>query len=195
MTTLVGLHCAGQGTWIGADSQTTADNLRMGPVSKWVRKGRWAVGCAGNLRTLYLMQTESDGLLDGVRSVDEVLRRLERLMANHNYAAATLEPFGPPSWGQSFLIASDEGLWDIDISLSVLPIPSGTLWACGSGRDFALGAGHAAAEADPDRRVRAAMDAAITYDVLTGHGMFIDHLVPIASADKSRDRRKKPLAR
>lgn len=194
MTTLVGLHCEGQGTWIGADSQTTADNLRMGPVGKWVRKGRWAVGCAGNLRTLNLMQAETDGLLDGVRSAEEVVRRLERLMNNHNYAAATLEPFGPPAYGQSFMIASDEGLWDIDISLSVLRIPSGTVWATGSGRDFALGAGFACAEADPVQRVRVAMQAAMAYDILTGHSIVTDYLTA-GTEEKSRDRRKKSLAR
>lgn len=199
MTTLVGLHYPGRGTWFGSDSRATSDNLKIGPIVKWVRHGRWAVGCAGDLKTLNIMQTETDALLNGARSASEISKRMERMLATHNFSAAS-DGFGPPAWGQSFLIASDEGLWDMDMTLSLFQVPGGTLWATGSGRDFALGAGFASVEEkDPRRRVELAVNAAMTFDVMSGHGAHIDHLEPHravkphASVKISTPRRKKAL--
>jgi hypothetical protein len=184
MTTLAGLHRSGLGTWIGADSRATSDNLKIGPISKWVRVGGWAIGCAGDLKTINIIRSESAMLFEPTNDPQVIVQRLERMMIKHNYTAATDGPFGPPAWGQSFLLASPDGLWDLDGHLSVFPVPADTVWAAGSGRDFALGAGLASAqlsECAPADRVRLAIEAAMAYDVMSGHGGWFDHLTAPAS--------------
>lgn len=191
MTTLAGLHIPGKGTWIASDSQATSDNLKIGPVGKWVRRGAWAVGCAGDFKTICVMQGQTDTLLNGATSAGEVVQRLEKLLVTNNFAAGSDGPFGPPIWGQSFLIASDHGLWDVDMSLGLFAVPANTLWAAGSGRDFALGAGFGAAQ-NPDaaERVRLAIEAAMAFDVMSGHGGWFDHIASETTipAKKARNR-------
>jgi hypothetical protein len=201
MTTLAGLHIPGLGTWIGADCRVTADNLKLGPIIKWVKRNDWAIGCAGDLKTLNILQSESALLLEPTKDPHQIVHRLEKVMVKHNYSAATDGPFGPPAWGQQFLVASPLGLWDVDNQLSVFRVPDDTLWAVGSGRDFALGAGFAERRAvsnSPGECVRLAIEAAITYDVLSGHGGWFDHLTPAAKCSTARSisarNRKKALA-
>jgi ATP-dependent protease HslVU (ClpYQ) peptidase subunit len=180
MTTLVGLYIPEKGSWIASDGQTTMNMMKAGSVQKWVRHGRWAVGCAGDLKTLTLMQADVEQLLHGVNSIGDVVKRIERMLVSHNYTAATDGPFGPPAWGQNFLVASDDGLWDIDLTLSVFPVSPNTVWSVGSGREFSLGAGFATPEIEPAERVRLALGAAYKFDAMTGMEPFYDHIPSVA---------------
>jgi hypothetical protein len=192
MTTLAGLHIPGQGTWIGADRRITSDNVKLGPVCKWVTRGEWAIGCAGDYKTLNVLQAEAALVLEATKDPQHIVHRLEKAMVKHNFSAATDGPFGPPAWGQSFLLASPDGLWDLDEQLSVFRVPDETLWATGSGRDFALGAGHAARQdsgSSPADCVRLAIEAALTFDVMSGHGGWFAHLPPAEKTSCAKTRK------
>lgn len=196
MTTLAGLHIPDKGTWIGADRRASSEGLKIGPVQKWTRWGDWAIGCAGDLKTLDLVRAEISLLLDAVRQASDVIPRLERLLVKHNYTAATDGPFGAPAWGQSFLLASNHGLWDIDMQLSLFPVPHDTVWAAGSGRDFALGAGMALDNTHaPEVRVQAALLSAMHYDPMSGHGVWLDHIAPDATRKNPPAKRKSAIAK
>jgi len=195
MTTLVGLHLEGRGTWIAADQMVSGDGIKSGPVQKWtLGPGGYAIGAAGSARTLNLLDDEGDRLMRGNPTPGQVVMRLRAALEHYGFAPGIPGGVGPQIWGQNIILASPVGLWALDQSFFIWPIQSGQLWADGSGRDFAIGAGHMTRDhEDPAYRVVSAVEAASTYDENSGMGVFVHHLTPAQIAPKPVKKLTKPV--
>lgn len=181
MTTLVGIHIPGVGTYFGSDRQLTINGMPMGPRIKWVRHNGWACGVAGHGRTLDLMERFKSDLLE-IENPFDFTENVRAMMGEFDFGSDAAESgLGAPVYGQHFMLASRDGLWDIDMSLCAFKVPDNTLWACGSGQDYALGAAYLAPRLtdDPRDQLREMILAATKYDPSTGFEPYID-LVDIA---------------
>lgn len=183
MTTLVALHIDGKGTWIGSDRMLTG-SVKSEVQSKWaVHPNGFAIGTAGAARALNILEVECDTLLQGRPPPNEFIRRLRAVLEGHGYVPMVESP-GPQIWGQDFLLASPNGIWAIDPALFIHHVPANKLWAEGSGRDYAFGAGYMTeGHEDPLFRVTSALDAAANFDDATGSGAWVAHLSPAMLQD------------
>ena len=195
MTTLVGLHVPGQGTWFGSDTGFSTAELRIPGIPKWIQNSRWALGAAGDAYTIELITLNRDALLRGAYPRDVSLA-LQKMMKDDGYSPKTPSEGGAVTWGQTFLLASSTGLWSIDETLNACPMPAHLLWAEGSGQSYALGAGLAAQAlaAKPAERVRLALQASCQFDLLSSQPLFTGALIEGATETPARRQKKHPGA-
>ena len=99
--------------------------------------------------------------------------RAEKLFANFN----TDNEEGPKCYGQEMILATPGKVWSITAELSYIEIPKGLLWADGSGRGYALGAGYAFS-GKPEAAVLVAIEAAINFDKSCGGEAIVECLAP-----------------
>ncbi|MBW8269288.1 hypothetical protein [Caldovatus aquaticus] len=173
----------GGGTWVGSDTVVCADNIRHAFGPKWVVRAPWAIGVAGHLRAANVLFRGAETLLEGLSGPDEFALRARALLQADGFRGGA-EERGPLDLAQTLLLARPGGVWAIGADFSILPVPAGTVWAEGSGREVALGAGHAllrAAEAE-GRRVdgaavlRHTLETAIALDITCGGEAWIREL-------------------
>ena len=159
------------GTWIGSDTTVCSDNIRQSFGPKWTVRPPWAIGVAGHLRAANVLFRGADALLQGLSDPDEfALRARAHLQADGFHGAA--DERGPVDLSQIVMLAHPEGVWSIGADFSVLPVPPGELWAEGSGREVALGAGYALLRAGSGMGggeiLRRTLEAAIALDITCG---------------------------
>ncbi len=179
MSVIVALPADGdRPTWIGSDSMVHAGSLRL-TGRKWVVQGPWAVGVAGHLRTVNLIEQHAGDLFTDVADAFDFSCRMRAVLQQDGYQDAE-DGRGPVELGQSFLLARQSGVWTIGNDFSVIRIPAGQLWAEGTGRELALGAAHALMAVRPrpseSEIVRAAIEAAIAFDSSCGGPVWIEQL-------------------
>ena len=82
-------------------------------------------------------------------------------------------------WGM--FVHKDGGIWDFDSRLTLTPVAPDTMWARGSGGDFALGADHVAKAAgqSAEARMKSAVAAAMALDISCPGAPIIERFVPI----------------
>lgn len=183
MTTIAALHKPGWGTAIGSDRMVSNGAYKTYLVDgKWVRHGDWAVGVAGSLRTLVLVQEHADELFDELASPFEFGQRVIAMFEAFGYTGD--QEMGPKAYGSAMLLACPAGLWDFDGTVTPIPAPANTLIAAGSGDAYAIGAGFGMGEGgDPLRRVARGVAAGIAFDPSSGGEVWIGAL----RRRKSRD--------
>ena len=182
MTVVCAVHHEGDGTWIGSDTYCTCGNgLIPSDVPKWFGAHGWAIGQSGDRFTHNLIDHEVDGLFHKCKDIFEASRRLIVLFdenkMNHND-----EP-GARSFNQELIICGPKNLkrpiWHIGPDMCFAPIPLGTLWAIGSGEEYARGAGYVA-DGGGRERVEAALAAAILYDQGCGGEPYVARLEDVS---------------
>lgn len=181
MTTIAAIHVPDKGTWIGSDRQATGSGLKMMDVDKWTRHGPWAVGMAGTMYQMNLVQENAPALLSRLTSPRAFVRRYRKLMLeNHVEPIRDDDESVMEFWGHNILLASSEGVWNISAEMICHKIAPNTIWAGGSGLPFALGAGGAVLEltGDPERAIEAAVRFAMKHDACSGGTPFFAHLAP-----------------
>ena len=189
MTTLVALHQPGFGTVIGSDRM--ASNMAMKhfmPGGKWVVSNGWAIGAAGNYLTNVLISQHIRNLTVELDGVADLAGRLAQMMKEAGYNTMN-EDNGPALFGQNFLAATVDGVWDIDGSMAYMQGEPGQLVAAGSGEHFALGAGFANARKKPIERIEEALRAALQFDTFSGGEPWIAVMRP----EKEKRRKDVPL--
>jgi ATP-dependent protease HslVU (ClpYQ) peptidase subunit len=173
-------------TWIASDTMVASGNLTLSIGSKWIVRKPWAVGVAGHLRTINVFQHHADELLRDLPDAYEFTRRARDFLKSDGYGEGT-ETDGPSHFGQMLLLACPDTVWTMGADFSVTPLPVDRLWAEGSGRDLAIGAGHALGTVHDglsDRDVvRHAIETAIAYDSICGGTPWMEELVGSASRD------------
>lgn len=172
MTVIVA--CRDGGTvWIGSDTQANNADTVVGPVEKWIIRKPWAVGVAGNWRTLNVLQANADDLFDGLAGAYDFTCRARGLLERDGFNAE--QNVGPKEWGQEMILAHPGGVWSVCNSFSIVEVPEGQVWADGSGRAYALGASFAC-KGSAKERVRTAVKAAIRYSSACGGEVFLRSL-------------------
>ena len=179
MSILCALHIPRKGTWIGADSRVTGGlAIYPMPMRKIVRVGGRALLISGNGAMVTLANRHRTRLL-AKDDPDAVAMALVALQSRENFRPEA-DGAGPLSFKQAFIYATPRGVWDIDVSGSWLSVEAGTLWARGSGSDYALGYDFALRQRNtppPRDRIHDALHAAAMYDAGCGEPFVIEHLV------------------
>lgn len=158
-------------TWIASDTMAMSGTLRLDCGAKWIVHGSWAAGVAGYLRSANLMEESKARLLDGLEGPGDFVDRAQQMFRADGYREERDER-GPANLGQAMLLATAGGAWIIGGDFSVAGLAHGEVWAEGSGREIAIGAGHALTRLRPalpaGEIVRRAMDAAMAIDTTCG---------------------------
>ncbi len=157
-------------TWIGSDTLACSGSLRLPFGPKWVVRRPWAIGIAGHLRTVNLVDRHAGELMNQVSGPYELADRLRDLLKRDGFREGT-EERGPMEFGQTLLLAHCNGVWTLGTDFSTVAVPSDQLWAEGSGRDLAIGAAHVLAHVipqEPAEIVRRAIETAIDLDIGCG---------------------------
>ncbi|MEM7224381.1 MAG: hypothetical protein AAF495_15480 [Pseudomonadota bacterium] len=178
MTIICALHdSAAGGTWIGANTgSTVADSPLPTYDTKWLLRGPWALGLAGDGRAFTLLEAEAESLFDSLEAPYELTQRIRQLFDD----AGIKDPdkASVPAYGQAMILANAQAVFDLDSALAHSRIAEGRLWARGSGMDFALGADHALADLNlpAETRVKKALQAAMANDVFCPGEMYLHKL-------------------
>lgn len=181
MSIIAALSCSKTGsTWVGSDTMVRSANLRQVVGPKWIVRQPWAAGVAGHLRTVNLFQQHTAELLENLTTPYEFSLRTRELLKSDGYETMKNDG-GPLQYGQMLMLAHPRAVWAIGADFSVMSLPGDQLWAEGSGRDLALGAGHAllstGAALGAKDVVRHAVETAIAYDSNCGGSPWLDELV------------------
>jgi hypothetical protein len=140
----------------------------------------WAVGVTGQVRTQQLLEANRTLIVESA-GIADLCFSLRRIMLGEDYQAVK-DQAGAKSWGQSFLAAHVvRGIYSIGPDLGWTEIGLGTVWAEGSGAEFAIGAGtalgHAVAEVlEPYDMVRISLEVAMICDVYSGGSPWVGSL-------------------
>jgi ATP-dependent protease HslVU (ClpYQ) peptidase subunit len=165
-------------TWIGSDAIVSIGNLRQVFGPKWILSGPWAIGVAGHLRAINVIQRHADALEDAEGPFELALRLRDLFKADGFREDA--EAQGPAEFGQAMLLARPDGAWIVGSEFSIVPVPEGQLWAEGTGRELAIGTAHALRAADsglPCKEVMTrAINTAIALDVGCGGAAWVHPL-------------------
>ncbi len=147
MTVIAALHRGGE-TWIGCDTLALDGTVLFDCGPKWVVGSKWAVGVAGDLRTLNVITAAMTKLLgEKTKTAFELANAIRDALKDDGYESA--KERGPKEYGQEFLIASREGVWAVCVGFSVAQLPEGRFWASGSGGELALGCAYGMASDGP----------------------------------------------
>jgi ATP-dependent protease HslVU (ClpYQ) peptidase subunit len=166
-------------TWIASDTMAMSGTLRLDCGSKWILHGAWAAGVAGFLRSANLMEESKARLLDGLEGPLDFAERAQLLFRGDGYREERDER-GPGNLGQVMMLATAGAAWIVGGDFSVAAIPPAELWAEGSGREIAIGAGHALTRQRPAlgaaEIVRRATEAALAHDTTCGGTIWMAEL-------------------
>jgi ATP-dependent protease HslVU (ClpYQ) peptidase subunit len=176
-------------TWIASDTMATSGTLRLECGPKWILHGPWAAGVAGFLRSANLIDENRARLLDGLDGPYDFVDRAQALFRSDGYREER-EERGPANFGQVLLLATAGQCWIVGGDFSVAQVPPGQLWAEGSGREIAIGAGHALTRQRPalggEEIVRRAIDAALAFDTSCGGDAWVAELAPGPTPRRAR---------
>ena len=172
MSVIVVLRASdGRSTWVGSDTLICGGNLKQDYGPKWVIRAPWAIGVAGHLRTVNLIEQNIEGLTGNLKGAYEFALRAREIMKSDGYQGDP-EERGPVAFGGTLILTNSTGAWVIGSDFSITTISPGTAWAEGSGREIALGAIHALQSLQtvlaPDDVLRRAIDAAMALDINCG---------------------------
>lgn len=153
--------------WLGCNGGGTVGNIRLPrSVSKWEYAGDWALGISGVGLAQNVLQINAEDFPEDASSPLDIVLYLKAVFADFDFGSKDSDEVAP-TYDLSGLIAHRDGrIWDMDFRLAIDEIPAGTLWARGSGMEFALGADFPLIGSDrsAEQRVRNAVEAAIFYD-------------------------------
>jgi ATP-dependent protease HslVU (ClpYQ) peptidase subunit len=159
---------ASKEVWLGCNDGVTLGDTRMPGVRepKWQHFGSWAFGMAGSPLLSDLLETVRSNFPAKNASPLDIVRFLKAVFDEHELGSrddddtATSYPFS------AVLAHRDGRIWDVDSYFAIAELQPGTLWARGSGMEYALGADFplASCEVIAEERVRNAVEAAIHYD-------------------------------
>ena len=181
MSVIAALTCSTSGsTWIGSDTLMCSATLRQIVGPKWIRHRPWALGVAGHLRALNLFQYHAAELLGDLSHPFDFATRARELLKADGFTTEGNGSGGPIVYGQMLILARPGEVWAVAADFSVMALAPDRLWAEGSGRELAVGAGHALLTAGTDLTaeevVRRAVDTAITYETSCGGTAWVDLL-------------------
>ncbi len=153
--------------WLGCNSGMMVGDTRLpSAVSKWSRFGNWALGISGIGLAYNVLQMSAEKFPNEALSPLDVILHIKTTFAEFDLGVKEDGEVALTYDVCSLLVHRNGRIWDMDFRLAVDEIPAGTLWARGSGMDFAIGADYPlrAAGISAEDRVRNAVEAAIFYD-------------------------------
>ncbi|MGF1544623.1 MAG: hypothetical protein ACFB00_09015 [Parvularculaceae bacterium] len=151
--------------WLGCNSGSlVGDTIIPEHRTKWLRFANWAIAFSGSGVADDALETERGKFPNQATDVHQVTAFIRASFERYDLGE---KDDGAKDFGVSGLIAQTGGmLYDVDGRLSLGRIPEGTMWARGSGMDFALGADMAMKTKGfgPQERLETAVLTAIDLD-------------------------------
>ncbi len=144
--------------------------------SKWVRFDDWAIAFSGHSRLMGYLQLERSKFPISTDEPHRVISFIRETASKYNLGEMQE---GYLSFGCATLLVHKNGTFlDLDHKMTPSEIPSGTLWARGSGMEFALGADDAVKMINypAEQRIQYAVDAAIKLDSCCPGDTIIDKM-------------------
>jgi len=164
-------------TWIGSDTRVVSGGIPMNDGPKWVICHPWALGIAGSCRARDVVRYNIASICSDTYNEYDIVQALVGVLDTHNIGFVKDAGMDVPDYGQNFILAHAKlGIWGLCNSLSLSKQPRGKLWATGSGRSFALGAGFVSRQADSKGTLKVAIEAAMNYDINCGGKTWIKKL-------------------
>ncbi len=194
MTTIVGLHREGEGTWLGSDLMTSFGGMMggivMGPTTKVYRNGRWAWSHAGHTRAGNAVEKRAAKIFTADCPL-EVADRIKAALVEIGFQfgiPAEDGSVGAPCSNQTFLLASGDGLWVIGEDFGVTQIPTGIPFVDGCGHKFGMGAAMALLEQElpPETLITKVIELTSRWTSGSGFGSEVVFLPATARARKLR---------
>lgn len=192
MTTICAVRVPGAGVFIGADSLAVNCGTKMTGVRKWIVREPWAVGIAGDMRAINVVARDADAIFDpvgagGPPGAMTVADRIRHALREDGFVPEGGSDGGAQNLVQQMIIAHPGGLWSIGAGFDLVDIPDRMLWADGSGRAFAIGAGRvlmpaSTTEQEVEETVRQAVEVAMQFDNHTGGEVFVQFIAERRSA-------------
>lgn len=172
MSVIAALHDKrSRSTWIGSDTLCCAGDLKLPFGPKWVVRRPWAIGIAGHLRGINLIDQHASELVQAVSGPYQLAERLRDLLKRDGFREGA-EERSPMEFGQTLMLARPDGVWTLGSDFSTVALPPDRLWAEGSGRDLAIGAAHVlltrSAVPAPAEVVSCAIETAVAFDIGCG---------------------------
>lgn len=159
----------GKSIWLGSNYRAViSDTPLPGPHDPWLQKGNWAVGICGASVQLDILMMNAPIFEKISNDPYELADKIRDIFVAKNYFERGNGPH--PDFGIYCILAHLSGqIWDLDESMALSPIPNDTIWARGSGMDYALGADYALRTFEKnislEKRITLATKAAIHNDV------------------------------
>lgn len=187
MTTICAVRVPGAGVFIGADSQAVNCGTKMPGVRKWIVREPWAVAVAGDMRAINVVARDADTILENPAGAMTVADRVRQALRDDGFVPEGCNDGGAQNLAQQMIIAHPGGVWSLGAGFDVVEVPDRMLWADGSGRGFAIGAGYALMPGadtvdDVEQVVRRALEAAAAFDNHTGGELFVQFIAERRSA-------------
>jgi hypothetical protein len=167
MTILTALAANGT-VWFGYnDGHTIGDTPLPGSDCPWLKLGPWSLGVSGTSSAFSILNHHRGDFDSQSDDVEEVVFKIRTILLGYGMGGKADDEVELRFGIWCILIHLNGGIWDVDDALAFSRIPEDTLWARGSGSDYALGAEHAlkALNSPPEMRIRLAVEAAIALDL------------------------------
>lgn len=166
MTIICALYDGTERTfWLGCNSGSlVGDTILPEHRTKWLRFANWALAISGRGVAHDAVEAERGKFPNQTEDVAQVMSFIRTAFGKYDIGEMD---GGAKDYDVSGLIVHSAGaLYDFDNRLSVSRIPEGTMWARGSGMEFALGADLAMKNKGfgPQERLESAVLTAIDLD-------------------------------
>lgn len=142
-----------------------------GTSTPWIFFGKWALGITGESSVQRLLAYKLNGYKEDNEKADEsyIINHIADILVEYEIGSKNDTEY-VRTFGIYGILAHDNGsIWDVSGCLSLTKIPTGTLWAQGSGADYSLGADYAItklnSDIDDERRMMLCIEAAIDHDI------------------------------
>ena len=125
--------------WLGCNSSQLLNGTVMPEhKTKWLRFTNWAVAFSTSGIAHDVLETERAKFPNQTSEISQVMSFIRTAFDKFGLGETK---DGVRDYNVSGLVAHTSGaIFNVDTRLSVSRIPEGTMWACGSGMEFALGA-------------------------------------------------------
>ena len=167
MTIITALYSGGKVYFGYNDGMTIGDSPFPGKSCPWVRLGRWAIGVSGSTNIFNILGHHAHDFDDSQSSAANMVFKIRSLLIQYNLGGRDGEGF-EDQYGIWCILANVDGeIWDLDNKMAYTEVQEGTLWARGSGTEYALGADFVSSQQgfSPEDRIKWATDAAIANDL------------------------------
>ncbi len=166
MTIICAINDANAGkVWLGCDSGCLIeDTIVPEHRTKWLRFTGWALAFAEGGIAHDALEAERAKFPNQSKDISQVTSFIRTAFAKYDLGETRN---GAKEFNVSGLIAHSSGeLYNIDARLAVSRIPEATMWACGSGMKYALGADAALKVKgfSPQERIETSVFTAIDFD-------------------------------
>jgi ATP-dependent protease HslVU (ClpYQ) peptidase subunit len=186
MTILTAL-ASHDGVWLGYnDGHTIGDTPLPGVGCPWLNLGHWLLGVSGSSSAFSILDHHRGDFDSETNGVEEVVFRIRTTLLDYGMGRKEDDEVEIRFGIWCILVHPNGQIWDVDDALAFSRIPEDTLWARGSGSDYALGAEHAlkALNSPPEIRIRHAVEAAIALDLFCCGSANVRLLEKRANSDK-----------